>query len=355
MKTITFVCFILYSISILSSCKKKEQHNEPIPYLPFSVYVAEEDEGGISVIDPIENKVIGTINISEDHSSMALMPHNVQVAPDGKSIWVSAMAHEDGGMEQLIVLDPVNNHKIIKRIDIGTHQHLGHVVLDDQSNYAFVTAGDANQVIQVDAHSYNVVKRFDLGAAHGPHGLRYHNGKLYVANMEAKSMSIINIENGLITDVPLGGMGVQTAIGPDGQSVYVSLYDTKEVAKYDLQSQTLSKIALPAGALGPIQMYPTPDNKYLYICDQGAVEGDPISNKVYVLDIASSTINHTIIAGEATHGVVVSNDGQKAFVTNTLSNTVSIIDVASQSVTHTINVGKGPNGISFRYPSGGMK
>lgn len=355
------MAILLIGSVIFTGCKEDGNHDmddmddmDSIPYLSASVYIANEDDGTITVIDPIENVSIGTIELSADMSSM-LMPHNVQVAPDGKSVWVTGMPETEGGMEQVVVIDPASNHNITHRINVGTEQHLAHVVFDSTSNYAFVTANEANQVIQINAKTYVEVKRFDLDSAHGPHGLRYSRGNLYVANIEANSMSIINIASEQITEIPLGGMAVQTAVTSDGNYVFISLYDTKEIARYDLQSQQLTKIALPSGSLGPIQMYPTPDNQLLYVCDQGGVGEDAASNKVYVIDIATSTVTNTIVAGYAAHGVVVNNDGTKAYVTNSLSNTLSVIDVATQAITNTITVGKSPNGVSYRFSTGGMQ
>ena len=51
------------------------------------------------------------------------------------------------------------------------------------------------------------------------------------------------------------------------------------------------------------------------------------------------------------HGVVISDDGKRAFITNTVDDTVSVIDTASQKAIKTIKVGKGPNGITFRSAS----
>lgn len=356
LRAVLFLFVFIYALSIVVGCKKDHSNHNEIPYQPYAVYVAEEDEGKITVINPLENKVVGSIVISDHHSSqMGLMPHNVQVAPDGKSVWVTATAHDGGDMEQVIVIDPVANHSILKKINVGVNQHLGHIVLDTASTYAFATANEAGQVIQIDAKTYTEVKRYNLGATYEPHGLRYSKGNLYVANMGAKSMSIINISSGQIDEVPLGGMAVQTAVTPDGKYAFASLYDTKEVAMYDIQTKQVIKIALPAGALGPIQLYPTPDNKLLYVCDQGGVGTDPVSNKVYVIDIAASSVTNTIDVGNAAHGVVVSNDGQSVYVTNSKSNTVSVIDVATQKVTHTISVGEAPNGISYKFPTGGMQ
>lgn len=327
----------------LNSCK--EENNELVT---DAVYVASEDDGTISVITA-HNGNVTTIDLMEN--SEMYMPHNVQVAPDGNTVWATGMPMSASANEQVIVIDPAAN-KIIKRINVGTDQHIAHVVLDSESNFAYVTAKESNQVIKISVSSLQETTRFDLGANREPHGMRYHNGKLYVANMGAKSVSIIDAATSVIEEIPLGGIAVQTAVLPDGSFVFVSLYDTKEVARVDMQTKAVTKISLPADAKGPIQLYPTPDSKLLYVCDQGGIGSDPVSNKVFVIDIAASVVTSTIITGNKTHGVVVNNTGTKAYVTNSNDNTVSVIDIAAQTVIETIAVGNGPNGISCRYVQG---
>ena len=167
-------------------------------------------------------------------------------------------------------------------------------------------------------------------------------------------MSVINVADGKITDVPLGGVVVQTAITQDEKFVFASLYDTKEVVRYDLQNGEIKRIALPAGAQGPIQLYATPDSKLLYVADQGELMERPVSNKVFVIDIANTKVINTVTVGNKAHGVVVSKDGTTVYVTNSIDNTVSVIDVVTQKVIRTMPVGKGPNGISYWFKTGSM-
>jgi len=206
----------------------------------------------------------------------------------------------------------------------------------------------------VDAATYQVVRKFDLGAEHAPHGLRYAHGKLYVANTGAKSMSVINLADGKVSDIPLGGMAVQTAVTRDDKFVFVSLYDSKEVIRYNLKSGQITRIPLPETAQGPIQLYATLNSKLLYVADQGELLGRPVSNQVFVIDISDAKVLSTIKAGNMAQGVVVSKDGQTVYVSNTMDNTVSIIDVTTQKVIYTIPVGKEPNGISYWFETGGM-
>ena len=339
---------LLLTAIIMNGCTNNKK---PSTLQTGKVYVANEKGGSVSVIDLQDSLKNTSIDISD--SGKMFMAHNVQVAPDGKSVWVTAVPMDSNGINQLVVIEQ-GSGTIKKRIYLGKDLHVAHVVLDDQSKNAFVTAKDPNQVIQVNAVTYEVVRKFDLGADHSPHGLRYAKGKLYVANMDAKSMSVINITDGKITDIPLGGVVVQTAITQDGKFVLASLYDTKEVIRYELQSGEIKRIALPGDAQGPIQLCATPDSKSLYVADQGELMNRPASNKVFVIDISTAKVINTITVGNKAHGVVVSKDGKTVYVTNSLDNTVSVIDAATQKVNRTVSVGKGPNGISYWFETGGM-
>ena len=346
---IMVVVILILAGMVMNSCDNNKKLSTT---QPAKVYVANEEGGCISVIDLQDSLKNSTIDIKDSAGNM-FMAHNVQVAPDGKSVWVTAVPMDSNGINQLVVIDP-NSDAIKKRIQLGKNLHVAHVVLDNESKNAFVTAKDPSQVIQVDATTYEVLRKFDLGIGHAPHGLRYLNGKLYVANMDAKSMSVINIDDGKITDISLGSVVVQTAVTQDGKFVFASLYDTREVVRYDLQGGQIKRIPLPAGAQGPIQLYATPDSKLLYVADQGELMERPVSNKVFVIDISNAKVINTIKVGNKAHGVVVSNDGKTVYVTNSLDNTVSIIDVTTQKVSRTVLVGKGPNGISYWFETGGM-
>ena len=63
---------------------------------------------------------------------------------------------------------------------------------------------------------------------------------------------------------------MQTAITRDGKFVFATLYYIKEIIRYDLQSGEIKRIALPADAQGPVQLYATPGEKTGFkqgICD----------------------------------------------------------------------------------------
>lgn len=339
-----FRIFLLVSIPLFAlSCKKNCKKG-----VKEKLYVANEEDGSLSVVNADTYELIKTVYL--DYKGEMYMPHNVQVAPDNNSVWVTmAPMHEHEGSvghDDLIVVLRGKREKTKEHIKIGSNQHPAHVELDDYSNYAYVTANESGQLIEIDAKKYEETKRFDLGNGSKPHGLRYMNGKLYIACMGTKELAIVDLASESVTHVPLGGVAVQTAVLPSKASVYVSLYDLKQVVHYNVSSGTVTPIQLPADAKGPIQIYPSPDNATLYVCDQGNLNGDPVGNKLYVIDVASNTVIDEIVVGNGAHGVVTNKDGSKVFVSNLLDNTVSVVDAASRTVLQSIPVEKAPNGVS---------
>ncbi|MBI4952227.1 MAG: YncE family protein [Myxococcales bacterium] len=324
--------------------------SESSPTMPVRarIFVANEDSGSISVIEEGTDQVLAVVALPDMY-----MPHNVQAAPDGKSIWVAAPPMVDGDVERAFVIDPVS-YAIVASIELGSALHVAHVVLDPTSSRAYVTANEGNAVIEVDAVHMTVLQTIDLGIDRGPHGARWCGDRLYVANMTAQSLGIVDPQSGSVDEVALGGVAVQTACTPDGKYVFASLYDTKEVVRYALDTGVLARVALPAGAQGPVQIYPSPDSRTLWVCDQGVLMGRPASNKLYKLDVAGAAITGEVAVGTAAHGVVVSDDGALAYVTNLEDGTVSVVDTAAMTTVATVPVGTRPNGVTHLHATGGM-
>lgn len=345
------------------------------------VYVAIEGTGEIAVIDAKTKQVLKRIDLSEEkvEGTIGYMPHNVQVAPDNKSVWVTAnatikkekmsfqvipIARADTGHgdeatdtgksnDEVIVIDPFLD-VIVKRIEIGQELHLSHVALTPDSAYAIVASQEKGIVYKINTSSFEVEKKVDTKNGGGPHGLRISpDGKIaYIAMLGGKSLGILEISSFSMKDIPLKGAVVQTGITPDGKYALATVYDAKSLAVYDIASTKLSYINLPNEAKGPVQLYPAPDSRYVYIADQGYYFEQPIGDTVYKIDLKKMKVTQIIKGGSAPHGVVVSRDGKFVYVTNLLSDDVSVIDTAKGKEIIKIKVGKMPNGISLWYGEG---
>ena len=130
------------------------------------------------------------------------------------------------------------------------------------------------------------------------------------------------------------------------------MYDAKSLAVYDIASKKLSYVDLPKEAKGPVQIYPSPDSKYVYVADQGYYFNQPNSDLVYKIDLGEMKVAQTIKGGTAPHGVAVSQDGKFVYVTNLLSDDLSVIDAGAGKEITRIKIGKMPNGVSLFYSKG---
>lgn len=351
MRTPVFISTVcLCAALFLHGCKKDDEVESG--ELNTKVYVANEGSDFITVLDASTNRVAKEITV-DDGSGNLQMVHNIQASPDGRTIWGTVNPMATGATEKVIVIDP-SADEVTRWINIGVGVHLAHVVLDSASSFAYVTGTDSNAVYEIDAHTFSVTRTFSLGAGHAPHGMRYSRGKLYVSCMDSHTISIITLAGGTIQDIPVGGIAVQTAVTPDGNYVFATLYDTKEVVRYEPATGATVHFPLPASAIGPVQIYPAPDGSRLFICDQGVLLGRPASDKVFVMNVANGDILATIVAGDAAHGVVISRSGDRAYVTNSQDATITVISTGDYSVVATIPVGQNPNGISYWSREGGQ-
>jgi len=370
MKKFLIVAVLIIGAALVGAIMFRKSQEAAVANLTEKLYVAVEGAGKVAVIDPVQKKTVRYIDLSLDHEGHVQMytPHNIQVAPDGKSVWVTAnVAGEDGHshesflspkkvlangsdepFDDVIVIDPLTD-TIKARISIAPYIHLAHVTVTPDSRFAYITAQEEGAVYKIDALAYFIEKRIETGAGSEPHGLRVSpdGSTAYIAMLKGKALGMLSVGSDTFTSIPLDGQAVQTGVTPDGAFVVASLYDTKKLAVYDVAMKSVRYVDLPAGAKGPVQMYPTPDSRFMYLADQGYYFGQPESNLVYKIDIHAGRVVKEIVAGKAPHGVAISPDGKSIYVTNLLSNDVSVIDTATDTETEKIFVGVEPNGVSY--------
>jgi YVTN family beta-propeller protein len=317
------------------------------------VYVADEGANAVSVIDAASFKKIGSIPVGRG-------PHNVQVSPDGKWVWVTNNGDPGKAAETMPAEKmPKSEHgamagagavwaidtatdAVVAKVPVGRHP--AHVVVASDGRTAYITNGGDNTVSVVDTAAQRVTAVIPVGVS--PHGLRISpDGKqAWVANLKGGTVSVIDTEGRKqVSQIAVGRGPAQVGFTPDGRFAFVSLSGENRVAVIDPASRkVIRKVAV--GTV-PIQLYATPDNSLVLVANQGtpAKPGTTVS----MIDLASLKVVATVKTDAGAHGVVIDRDGRHAFVTNTYANSVSVIDIAERKVIATVPVSKGPNGISM--------
>lgn len=344
-----------------------------LPGAPAKVaklYVADELSGTVSVIDANTLLKISSIQVTvRQPIVIPFSPLDIAVAPDGRTVWVSAPQPQSGcaggdpacgdapipneyAIDEVVVLDPTKD-SIIARIKIPSLDtgmvHVSGIIVDPESRFAYVTATMANQIIKIDAHTFEVVGRVDLGPGREPDDITMCGSDLVVANgFGGKSLSVVSTQTGAVDEIPLGGVPLQITCSADGRFAWASLFDTREVVRYELATGAITRIALPEAAQGPVQLLLTPDEKRLYVCDQGTFFGRMPSDKLYEIDVASAKVVGEITVGRGPTGIVWANNGNRAYVTSFLSASVSVVDMKKKKLEPAaVAVGTGPKGIGY--------
>ena len=342
----------------------------PLPAVRSKLYVANELEGSLTVIDASTNQAISRMAFSykvpNSPYEMVFTPRGVVVAPDGKTVWVTLPIPQSdceggeglcdgpnippGAMEELVVIDPTAD-TILARISVpsldGQGVHLSSVVIDKDSRFAYIAANGASQIVRVDVQTRALAGRVDLGANRDPQSIRICDDKLVIANGAGQSLSVVEIARGTAEEVPLGGVAIQAVCSADGNSVYATVYDKKEVVRYEFATGSITHLPLPADAVGPSQLALTADGKRLYVLDQGTLMGRALSDKMYELDPQTGASKATITVGRSPRGLMLSEDGKLAYTANLYDGNISVVDLATRKVVTSVVTGTAPFGIGL--------
>ncbi|MFF4548585.1 beta-propeller fold lactonase family protein [Streptomyces sp. NPDC001435] len=291
--------------------------------------MANEEGASLTAIDASTNRVTATVKGIAG-------PHNVQAAPDGRTVWA--------------VSEPAN---LVVKLDGSRYSLLGtaatgdmpaHVILGTNGKQAYVSNAGDGSVSVFDAKS--LTRGGGITVDKGPHGMRPSpDGRwVYTANMVAGTVSVLDTaKDRQVASIPVGASPVQVAFQPDGRYAYVTLGGENAVAKIDVAKRTVVA-KIPSGP-HPAQIYASPDGRYLLAANQGT-EAQP-GKTVSIIDTATFTVVARPTVGKGPHGITIDATSRHAFITNVYEDDVAVLDLAALKVVARIPVGDAPNGISF--------
>jgi YVTN family beta-propeller protein len=121
------------------------------------IWVANSQDGTISIVDPAEEKVTQTIVVGTKRSN------RLKFTPDGKLAFVSDLSGTD-----LVVID-VAKREVTKRIPLGGGA--AGLQMDPSGGRAFVALPGKNEVVVVDLNSLEIAGRLATGK--GPDGMAW--------------------------------------------------------------------------------------------------------------------------------------------------------------------------------------
>ena len=302
------------------------------------VWVSNERGGTLSAIDANTNRVIATLPIGG-------RPRGVAVSEDGRSVMVAISQRRDHPDPSL-----------------------------------------REGVVRVDAETLSLRGLAAVGADPETFAVGARPARLYVANEDAGTATITDLDSGAVTATLLVGVEPEgVAISPDERWVYVTAETSNTVSVIDTRAGAVvgnflvetrpraaafsgdGRLALVTAEVGravsvvdvarhavigtfrfpdlterPVGVVFSPDARRAYVATGHA-------NRMAVLDLSdprTPRLVREVAVGDRPWGIARSADGRRVYTANGGSNDVSVIDTATLAVVATVPVGDGPWGVA---------
>jgi YVTN family beta-propeller protein len=217
----------------------------------------------------------------------------VAITPDGKRVYVANNSSND-----VSVIDTLNNTVMGFPIPVGSGP--AGVAITPDGKRVYVTNINSNDVSVIDTLT-NTVVGSPIPVGHFPYGVAITpDGKrVYVANGDNSDVSVINTLTNTVmgSPIPVGFEPYGVAITPDGKRVYVTNVFSNDVSVIDTLNNTVMGSPIPAG-LYPYGVAITPDGKRVYVTNVG-------NNDVSVINTLTNTVVTTIPVGNTPAGMAI--------------------------------------------------
>jgi YVTN family beta-propeller protein len=205
----------------------------------------------------------------------------------------------------------------------------------------WVTLGDSDQLVEVDAYTFKEVRRITTDPR--PHGLAASadGAKVYIGSDRTGNFQVIDARSGKIeAQIPLGKDPNQMTLTRDGRFAYMPMRGEDSVAIVQLDPlKLLKKIPMDRG---PHDAYTSADGSRIYV-------GAQFGRSIAVFDPARQELLHQIPTADGVRPMAITHDGKTVYAA--LSNLLGfvVVDPATQEVKRRVELGKLPPGVPKPY------
>lgn len=310
------------------------------------VYVANDGDSTISVIDGSTNAVIATIPVGQ-------YPRGVTVTPDGSKVYVANFTNccsESQG--SVSVIDAATN-TVIKTISVGLNP-AGQLAIDPSGLHVYVPNYYESSISVINTSSDTVEAIINVPVNPFAITITQDGSRVYAVSQQQNSsdstISVIDSTTFTVMNTILTGpQSNAIVVSPDGSKLY-TITSTNEpgfdtaVSVYNANTGVfITEIPMN---LGLYALALSPDGSRLYGSNNNCCGNG--NGTVSVVDTSTNEIIAVVPVGGAPGLLSVSADGSRVYVPNNWQasasggNTVSVIDTATNTVLHTVTVGSSP-------------
>ena len=292
--------------------------------------VSSEKDHALAVVDLKTQAVVGTI-------ATCKRPRHLWRTPDAKQLLVSC-----GDSGQADVID-LATRKSVRKMDLGDDPEIFDVSPDGKTLY--VTNEEDGQVNVFDMANGKRLASIDVGKE--PEGVKVGlDGKhVYVTSEVASLVHVIDTaSNKVIKNIKVGKRPRRFAITPDGAQLWVTNELGASVTVIGTQDHKVID-TIRFAVKGARDSDITPVGIVMSADGQRAFVGLGRANHVAFVNVATRKVENLVLAGKRAWGVALNKAEDRLLVVNGLSDDMTIVDVPAAKALKTIPVGRVPHSV----------
>ncbi|MFZ1150182.1 MAG: YncE family protein [Xanthobacteraceae bacterium] len=316
------------------------------PDIPIShqdrVYSAEQYSNTVSVTDPVDNKLVGTIRLGDPLPANLsplykgqLLVHGMGFSPDHRTIAVVAI-----GSNAVNFIDTATNS--VKHVTyVGRSPHEAFYTMDGKE--VWVVVRGENYVSVLDGTTYEEKTRIIV--PNGP-GMTIFSpdGKYgYVCSSFTPETEVITVaDHRIVGKVPQASpFCPNIAATPDSKQVWFTLKDTGKTQVFDAQPPFALLKTLDTGPItNHVNIVRNANGMFAYVTSGGL-------NEIKVFRTDNFEQVATIPVGKLPHGIWPSGDGTRVYVGLENEDKVAAIDTLKNAVIATSAIGQAPQALVY--------
>ena len=316
------------------------------PDIPIShedrVYSAEQYSNTVSVTDPVDNKLLGTIRLGDPLPANLsplykgqLLVHGMGFSPDHRTIAVVAI-----GSNAVNFIDTATNS--VKHITyVGRSPHEAFFTMDGKE--VWVVVRGENYVSVLDGTTYEEKARITV--PNGP-GMTIFSpdGKYgYVCSSFTPETEVITVaDHRIVGRVPQASpFCPNIAATPDSKQVWFTLKDTGKTQVFDAQPPFALLKTLDTGPItNHVNIVRNANGMFAYVTIGGL-------NEIKVFRTDNFAQVATIPVGKLPHGIWPSGDGTRVYVGLENEDKLTAIDTLKNEVIATSPIGQAPQALVY--------
>jgi YVTN family beta-propeller protein len=316
------------------------------PDIPIShrdrVYSAEQYSNTVSVTDPVDNKLLGTIRLGDPLPANLsplyrgqLLVHGMGFSPDHRTIAVVAI-----GSNAVNFIDTATN--AVKHVTyVGRSPHEAFYTMDGSE--VWVVVRGENYVSVLDGKTYEEKTRITVPSGPGM-TIFSPDGKYgYVCSSFTPETVVITVaDHKIVGRVPQASpFCPNIAATPDGKQVWFTLKDTGKTQVFDGQPPFALLKTLDTGPItNHVNIVRNSNGMFAYVTIGGL-------NEIKVFRTDNFEQVATIPVGQLPHGIWPSGDGTRVYVGYENEDKIAAIDTGKNEVIATSPIGQAPQALVY--------